>query len=114
MELAGRSGQIVNRGIRATSEAAPDAASWQQPEVQARLIMEAVAVLHARGYGLLKLYCYVKWGISEWRHCVFASDTLPQTLERWSGPQSHGSIPSLPKFEGTTKDHVANCILAEI
>ena len=43
--------------------------------------MEAVAVLHARGYGLLKLYCYVKEGLGQWRHWLFASDAFPHGLD---------------------------------
>lgn len=45
---------------------------------QARLLMEMVAELHQRGYGKLKLSCYVKEGIGAWRNTLFAAD-------RWQG-----------------------------
>ncbi|MBK6614945.1 hypothetical protein [Ottowia sp.] len=82
------------------------------PEEQARLVMEAVAVLHARGYGLLKLYCYIKEGLGQWRHWVLASDAFPENIGLWDGVQVRGSIPGRPAFDGRTAEEVANSILA--
>ncbi len=74
--------------------------------------MEAVAVLHARGYGLLKLCCYIKEGLGQWRHWVLASDAFPENMGLWEGVQVRGSIPGWPAFEGRTAQEVANSILA--
>jgi len=37
-------------------------------------IVAAVSRLHGAGYGRLRILCYVKDGISAWRHRLFASD----------------------------------------
>lgn len=87
--------------------------STQTAEEQARLIMEAVAVLHARGYGLLKLYCYVKDGLGAWRHWIFASDAFPTDIWHWPGPSAHGSLPGFELFEGNTPEEVADSMLHE-
>lgn len=39
--------------------------------------MEAVGELHRRGYGRLKLYCYIKEGLGRWRHILVAADDFP-------------------------------------
>jgi len=79
---------------------------------QARLLMEALAVLHRRGYGRLKLYCYVKEGLGAWRHWVFASDEFPDSIGAWRGPQRSGSYPGMTTFDGGTAEEVAESILA--
>lgn len=84
----------------------------QSAKRQARLVMEAIAVLHARGYGLLKLYCYVKEGLGQWRHWIFASDAFPDSIGRWPGVSAHGSIPSWSLFDGSTAHQVADSMLA--
>lgn len=38
------------------------------------IIVAAVSRLHQAGYGRLRILCYVKEGISAWRHRLFASD----------------------------------------
>lgn len=86
----------------------------QSAERQARLVMEAVAVLHARGYGLLKLFCYVKEGLGQWRHWIFASNAFPKYyISTWPGKAAHGSIPSFPKFAGSTAQEVADSMLEQ-
>lgn len=92
----------------------PESADGGNPnsaERQARLVMEAVAVLHDRGYGLLKLYCYIKEGIGEWRHWVFASDAFPRGILFWPGTMVEGSIPSWRRFGGMTAEEVAVSML---
>ena len=91
----------------------PTTKGAQTANKQARLVMEAVAVLHARGYGLLKLYCYVKEGLGQWRHWLFASDAFPHGLAGWPGITTHGSIPSRPLFEGSTPQEVAESMLEQ-
>ena len=83
----------------------------ESAERQARLVMEAVAVLHDRGYGLLKLYCYIKEGIGEWRHWIFASDVFPRGALFWPGIVVEGSIPSWLRFGGMTAEEVAVSML---
>ena len=82
------------------------------PKHQARLIMEAVALLHQRGYGRLKLYCYFKEGLGAWRHWVFASDEFPDSVEAWVGPKSRGSLAVQESFQDFTVEEVAESILA--
>lgn len=79
---------------------------------QARLLMEAVGVLHQRGYGRLKLYCYVKGGLGAWRHWIFASDVFPDSIAAWPGKKSGGSLPGMALFTGVTIDEVAENILS--
>ena len=74
--------------------------------------MEALAVLHQRGYGRLKLYCYVKEGLGAWRHWVFASDEFPDNIWAWAGPKCHGSLPGMSPFQGFTVEEVAESVLA--
>lgn len=81
-------------------------------EQQARLLMEALAVLHQRGYGRLKLYCYVKEGLGAWRHWVFASDEFPDSIWAWPGPKCHGSLPGMAIFDGVSVEEVAESVLA--
>jgi hypothetical protein len=83
------------------------------PKHQARLTMEAVALLHQRGCGRLKLYCYIKEGLGAWRHWVFASDEFPDDVVTWAGPKSHGSLPGQESFHGFTVEEVAESILAQ-
>lgn len=83
-----------------------------QATQQARLLMEALAVLHQRGYGRLKLYCYVKEGLGAWRHWIFASDEFPNSIGAWDGPKRGGSLPGMACFEGVTADDVADDILS--
>jgi len=79
---------------------------------QARLLMEALAVLHRRGYGRLKLYCYIKEGLGAWRYWVFASDEFPDSIGAWRGPKRSGSLPGMTTFDGGTAEEVAESILA--
>lgn len=72
--------------------------------------MEALAALHQRGYGRLKLYCYVKEGIA-WRYWVFASDDFPDDIGAWPGPKCHGSLPGIAQFGGVTVEEVAESVL---
>ena len=68
----------------------------------ARLVMETVAELHRRGYGRVKLFCYIKEGLGAWRHWLFASDSFPSSASELPHPALHGSIPWLwtPTIEG--------------
>lgn len=91
-----------------TLEVAPALPAKQQ----ARLLMEAIAVLHQRGYGRLKLYSYVKNGLGAWRHWIFASDEFPDSIMAWSGPKSGGSLPGMAIFSGVTVDEVVESILS--
>lgn len=75
--------------------------------------MEAVSLLHQRGYGLLKLYCYVKEGLGTWRHWVFASDEFPDNIWAWPGPKCRGSLSGMDRFEGSTVEDVADSVLAQ-
>ena len=77
----------------------------------ARLLMEALAVLHQQGYGLFKLSCYVKDGIGAWRHCIFASEEFPDNVGAWLGPKQGGSLPGWGIFSGSTPEEVADNIL---
>lgn len=79
---------------------------------QARLLMEALAVLHQRGYGRLKLFCYVKDGLGAWRHWIFASDEFPNNIVAWQGPKQGGSLPGWGIFSGATAEEVADDILS--
>jgi len=74
--------------------------------------MEAVAVLHRRGYGRLKLYCYVKEGLGAWRHWVIASDAFPDNIWAWDGPKCQGSLPGMSPFQGQSAEEVAESVLA--
>lgn len=80
---------------------------------QARLLMDALEVLHGRGYGLLKLYSYVKQGIGAWRYWVFASSgEFPDAIQDWPGPKLHGSFPGTAELDGMTPDEVVESLLA--
>lgn len=86
--------------------------SIRKARQDARLLMEALAVLHQRGYGRLKLHCYIKEGLGVWRHCVFASDEFPDNIQAWPGPRCHGSIPGHAAFDGGTVEEVAESVLS--
>lgn len=78
------------------------------PYKQARVLIEAVAVLHERGYERLHLVSYVKEGLGAWRHMLFAADSyLPQ-----SGPLpepiARGSLPGLAIARGETPEEMAD------
>lgn len=77
-----------------------------------RAIMEAVAVLHDRGYGRLKLFCYVKEGLGAWRHQLFAGDRFPPQGAPLPRPVAGGSLPSWPVARGATAEQVADAVLA--
>lgn len=79
----------------------------------ARLVMEAIAVLHAEGYGLLKLSCYVKEGLGAWRYFVFGSDSFPENVWVWPGAKVVGSIPNDPALVGDTAQEIAGSIHAQ-
>lgn len=55
---------------------------------EARLIMEMIGELHRMGYGKLKILCYVKEGIGQWRSKIFASD-------RWDDQSRNQMEPSV-------------------
>lgn len=82
---------------------------WK-PKSDHRLVMESVAELHKRGYGRLKLYCYLKEGVAAWRYWLFADDKFPDTLEATPKPKLHGSIPWLwtPTIDGNTPEEAAD------
>lgn len=71
--------------------------------------MEAVAVLHARGYGRLKLFCYIKEGLGAWRHGLFVANSFPHHVDGISV----GSIPGWPLATGQTAEEVADAIIAK-
>lgn len=80
------------------------------PYQQARVLIEAVAVLHERGYGRLHLVSYVKEGLGAWRHMLFATDSYtPQ-----SGPLpeivARGSLPGHAVAKGGTPREMADDI----
>jgi hypothetical protein len=72
--------------------------------------MEAVAILHSRGFGRLKLLSYFKEGIGAWRHCLFASDNFPSGLYETPEPKALGSLPNPPLAIGSTAEQVADNI----
>jgi hypothetical protein len=80
---------------------------------QARLVMEALAVLHKRGYGHLKLYCYVQDGLGAWPHWVFASDEFPDNIRAWPGPKCFRNFHGAVEFNGGTAEEVADSVLAQ-
>jgi hypothetical protein len=65
-------------------------------ELQARMILEAIAILHKQGFGRLKIFCYVKAGLGAWRHNLFAADYFPEKLENLPLPIAHGTLPGWP------------------
>jgi hypothetical protein len=71
------------------------------PEI-ARLVMETVGELHDRGYGRLKLFCYIKEGLGVWRNFLFVGDNFPGSISQLPKPILSGSIPwlSTPTVEG--------------
>ena len=73
--------------------------------------MEAVAVLHQRGSGRLKLFCYVKEGLGAWRHCLIASDTFPNRIHDLSESSGLCSLPGSPIAAGDTPQDIADHIL---
>lgn len=79
-------------------------------ETQARHVMEAVGILHSRGYGLLKLFSYIKEGLGQWRYFLFAGDVFPYNIASWPGPRIWGSIPSYHRLDGDTPAEVATFI----
>lgn len=83
-----------------------------RPRIQARLIMEAVAILHDRGFGRLKLICYVKEGVGAWRHFLFAADSFPNDLAEAPQPVVWGSLPGMGVAAGGTAEAMADEILA--
>lgn len=83
------------------------------PKQQARLIMEAVALLHQRGFGRLKLFCYVKEGLGAWRHGLFASDTFPGSIEDLPKPKAIGSLPGMAIANGDSPEEVADDIVSK-
>lgn len=81
------------------------------PEQQARHIMEAIALLHRRGFGRLKLFCYIKEGLGAWRHGLFASNTFPESMRDLPGPNATGSLPGAAVAEGGSPEEVADDIV---
>ncbi len=73
------------------------------------LVMQAIVELHKQGYGRLKLFCYIKEGIGEWRHWLFASDCFPESISQLPKPNLHGSIPHWlePTLAGNTPAEAA-------
>jgi hypothetical protein len=84
----------------------------QSPHELARLILEAVAVLHERSYGRLKVHCYVKDGLGAWRHTLFAASSYPiaRGFSDLPTPWAHGSLPGSPVAKGLTAVEVADAI----
>lgn len=82
-------------------------------QLEARRLMEAVNILHKRGYGLLKLVSYIKEGLGEWRYFLFAGDVFPDHIASWPGPMIRGSIPSLHRLDGDTPFQIAAAIEAQ-
>lgn len=80
---------------------------------QARLIMEAVSVLHQRGFGHLKLFCYFKEGLGAWRHMLFASESFPDHIRDLPEPIASGSLPGWPVSQGKTPEEIADGIIAK-
>lgn len=76
----------------------------------ARLVMDTIAELHKRGYGRLKLFCYIKEGLGVWRHWLFVSDSFPSSVSELPRPSLHGSIPWLwtPTIEGNSPEDAAD------
>ena len=91
---------------------ADQSALLQSPRELARLILEAVAVLHERGYGRLRVHCYLKDGIGAWRHTLFAANTYPSTqgFVDIPKPWARGSLPGLSVAEGVSAVDVADVI----
>ena len=51
-----------------------------------RFVMEMIKELHNLGYEKIRLYCYIKEGLGEWRHFIFAHDYLPSTEYNYPEP----------------------------
>lgn len=81
------------------------------PVARARAVMEAVAELHARGYGRLKLFSYVKEGLGAWRHNLFAASSFPDKLSELPSPVVSGSIPGQPIALGQSATELADDLL---
>lgn len=57
-----------------------------------RFVMNTVAELHRLGYGKLKLYAYLS-SLGAWRHVIFASDSLPNSIDDIPEPKLVNSYP---------------------
>ena len=77
---------------------------------RARLLMEAVAALHASGYGRLKLFSYVKDGLGAWRHGLFAADHYPTAGEGPPRLWGSGSMPGWSVADGDSVAEVVNSL----
>lgn len=81
------------------------------PMARARMLMDAVAELHRRGHGRLKLFAYVKEGLGVWRHWLFASDAFPSSAAELPRPLAHGSLPGGAIANGSTASELADAIV---
>ena len=79
---------------------------WQEMT----LVLETIGELHRRGFGRLKLYCYVKEGLCAWRHNLFAADTFPSELP--AQPCAWGSCPERPVVSGDSPQRAADELIA--
>jgi hypothetical protein len=80
-----------------------------QSEQLAHAILQAVAHLHQCGYGRLRIKCYVKEGISAWRHQLFVSDSYDTN----EGPSTAMyTIPGRPIEVGSNFQEIAEKIVA--
>lgn len=75
------------------------------PIQHARVILDAVSLLHQAGHGRLRVRCYVKEGLGAWRHQLFAADRF----ELEPGPSTGlASLPGWPVAEGDTPEAIAD------
>jgi hypothetical protein len=81
----------------------------------ARAILEAVRVLHQRGFGLLKIHCYVKEGLGAWRHRFFSAPTFSHTTSDQQPPSTElFSLPDWPISEAPDPVSIADDVAARL
>jgi len=73
--------------------------------------MEAVAHLHENGFCRPKIFGYIKEGLGTWRHILFASGVICDSIRNTSPPSASGSLPGYPVAEGGSVAEVASDIV---
>jgi len=79
----------------------------------ARMVMEAIELLHSYGYGRLKLYSYLKDGLPAWRYILFAADCFPSKVDDLPKPLVCGSVPTWIIADGESKSELAEALLSK-
>jgi hypothetical protein len=80
------------------------------PAHNPRLAMEMIGELHERGYGRLKLFCYIKEGLGVWRSFLFVGDNFPDRISELPRPILDGTRYwlSVPADEGSSARDAAD------